>query len=112
MKQYKNIQIKYFQTRGPKTYKSNISKQEGQDDPKSLTGVKNFEPKTQCSRAFWYPEATILANPEELYSPLYQATESSGSKTEDCFIFPMYFYASNPGAPVVRPFWTLGTSFE
>ena len=28
------------------------------------------------------------------------------------FILPMYCYASNPGAPGIRQFWTLGPWFE
>ena len=31
---------------------------------------------------------------------------------QDFFILPMYFYASNPGAPGVRPFCSLGPWFE
>ena len=42
----------------------------------------------------------------------FQASESLGSETEDFFMLLKYFYASNPGAPGVRPFWTLGPWFE
>ena len=59
------------------------------------------------------PEATIWANSEELNSYYaipyidFQASEPSRSATEDFFILPMYFYASNPEAPWERPFWIL-----
>ena len=32
----------------------------------------------------------------------FQASEPSGSETVDFFILPMYFYASNQGAPGIR----------
>ena len=44
--------------------------------------------------------------------PNFKNTEPSGSETEDVFILHMYFYAANPGARGIRPFWTLRPWFE
>ena len=72
---------------------------------------KGSNPKPKSSRAFW-----------SLWSPFEQTQKSSTMqstipnskhlsqvvlKLKIVFHLAMYFYVSNPGAPGVRPCWTL-----
>ena len=62
----------------------------------ALNRSSEFEPKTQCNKSFWYPEATIWANLEELYFAMlntkFQVSEPSGSEADFFTYFPICFY--------------------
>ena len=78
----------------------------------ALNRSSEFKSSHPEQQSFLVPEATISANSEELNYAIhytnFRAPEPSGSETEDFFfILPMYFYVSTPGAPGVRPCWTL-----
>ena len=68
------------------------------------------EPKTQYSRAFWYPRPCFEQNMQSSI-PNYKHLSQVVLKQKIFFILTMYFYASNPGAPGARPFWTLWPIF-
>ena len=85
--------------------------------------VLNRSPEFKCSNPkpsaaelflFLRPpfEQTQKSSTMQSSIPNFKYLSQEGLKQKIFFILPMYFYASNPGAPGVRPFWTLGHWFE
>ena len=90
--------------------------QEGHDGPNLLTWVLKMNPKPSAAELFgtWGHHSSKLRR-AQLCNPLYQFSSIWAKLFWNrvfFFILPMYFYASNPGAPGVRPLWTLEPWFE
>ena len=77
---------------------------------------KNLNPKASAAELFGIlrpPFAhTQKSSTMQSSIPIFKHLSQVVLKQKIFFILPMYFYASNPGAPGVRPFWTLEPWFE
>ena len=77
---------------------------------------KSLKPKASAAELFGILrppfEQTQKSSTMQSSIPILKHLSQVVLKQKIFFILPMYFYASNPGAPGVRPFWTLEPWFE
>ena len=57
-------------------------------------------------------EKTQKSSTMQSSRPIFKHLSQLVLKQKIFFILPIYFYASNPGASSIRPFWALGPWFE
>ena len=78
--------------------------------------LKSSNPKPSAAELFGILrpsfEQTKKSSTMQSSIPIFKNLSQVVLKQKIFFILPMYFYASNPGAPRVMPFWTLEPWFE